>query len=164
MLNLILILIFRNVTPKLKALLAVDKKLGSALLQDIEDLQWSVHNEATFRHVYDLLEKKYLDKFVEDPLSQIFTNFFTYFRNQWVDGPVFKWYEGANPWHIGNNQGLEGTNKTIKSDHTFKRRCPLGNFIDIVLRSGWFTSGPLLTIAFSLRLGWMLWRRGLRIA
>ena len=31
-------------------------------------------------------------------------------------------------------QGIEGTKKAIKKDHTFERRCPLGTFMDIVSR------------------------------
>ena len=45
-----------------------------------------------------------------------------------------RWYEGAHPWSMSNNQGIEGTNKAIKKDHTFKRRCPLGTFLDVVDR------------------------------
>ena len=35
---------------------------------------------------------------------------------------------------MSNNQGIEGTNKAIKKDHTFKRRCPLGTIVDLVDR------------------------------
>ena len=35
---------------------------------------------------------------------------------------------------LNNNQGIEGLNKQIKKSHTFKRRCPLANFMDIVSR------------------------------
>jgi hypothetical protein len=35
---------------------------------------------------------------------------------------------------VNNNQGIEGLNKQIKKSHTFKRRCPLANFMDIVVR------------------------------
>ena len=35
---------------------------------------------------------------------------------------------------INNNQGIEGLNKQIKKSHTFKRRCSLANFMDIVVR------------------------------
>ena len=45
-----------------------------------------------------------------------------------------RWYEAAAPWMIGNNQGIEGTNKAIKASHTFKRRAPIGGFMDIVGR------------------------------
>lgn len=47
---------------------------------------------------------------------------------------VNRWFEGAHPWGIGNNQGIEGTNKAIKASHTFKRRAPIGTFMDIVGR------------------------------
>ena len=61
--------------------------------------------------------------------------FFSYFREQWgPDSHVKMWYEGAHPRSVSNNQGIEGTNKSIKQDHTFKRRCPLGTFMDVVDR------------------------------
>ena len=46
----------------------------------------------------------------------------------------YRWFEGAHPWGTGNNQGIEGTNKSIKASHTFKRRAPIGAFMDIVGR------------------------------
>ena len=97
--------VFRNVTPQLKSIQKINKKLAASLLSDIENLQWSVHNEECFRQVYDLLEKKYFDKYTEDPEKVLLQTFFQYFRKQWVDSPVFRWYEGAHPWHISNNQG-----------------------------------------------------------
>ena len=30
----------------------------------------------------------------------------------------YRWYEGAHPWSVSNNQGIEGTNKAIKKDQT----------------------------------------------
>jgi hypothetical protein len=53
--------------------------------------------------------------------ADLLSDFFTYFRKQWVDSPVFRWYEGAHPWAISNNQGIEGQIKEIKAGHTFKR-------------------------------------------
>ena len=47
---------------------------------------------------------------------------------------ICRWYEGSHPWSVNNNQGIEGLNKQIKKSHTFKRRCPLANFMDIVVR------------------------------
>ena len=35
---------------------------------------------------------------------------------------------------MGNNQGIEGTNKAIKASHTFKRRAPISAFMEIVKR------------------------------
>ena len=45
-----------------------------------------------------------------------------------------RWYEGKHPFGVSNNQGIEGTNKAIKASHTFKRRCPIGSFMDDVAR------------------------------
>lgn len=126
--------VYRNVVPRLGQIKKNDIDMGNSIMSDIEDLQWSSINESTFRIAYDLLEKKYLEKDVADELFSSIEEFFNYFRKQWVDSPVFRWWEGAHPWCISNNQGIEGTNRVIKADHTFKRRCPLGNFFDIVGR------------------------------
>ena len=108
--------------------------LADKVLADIEELQWSAHNESTFRLVYKLLEEKYTNAKYDEKKQELLLSFFSYFRGQWVDGPVFRWYEGANPWSVSNNQGIEGLNKQIKAGHTFKRRCPLGAFFTIVQR------------------------------
>ena len=77
---------------------------------------------------------KYLEKYTENPERSVLETFFKYVREQWVDSPTFRWYEGSHPYHVSNNQGLEGINKEIKAGHTFKRRCPLGNLFEIVAR------------------------------
>ena len=125
---------YRNVVPRLGDIKKNNMGMGNSIMADIEDLQWSSINEATFRIAYDLLEKKYLTQDVDDKLLDAIQEFFVYFRKQWVDSPVSRWWEGAHPWRVSNNQGIEGTNRVIKADHTFKRRCPLGNFFDIVER------------------------------
>ena len=56
------------------------------LLADIEQLQWSASNEATFRHAYNLLEQKYKTKY-KDHIN-VLNEFFDYFRGKWVDSPV----------------------------------------------------------------------------
>ena len=124
-----MIIIYRNIEKKIAAVRKVDKKLAQQIMDDIAFLQWSCHSEETFRVVFDLLEKKYQN------INEQTDNFFEYFREQWgPDSHVSRWYEGAHPWAISNNSGIEGINKAIKKDHTFKRRCPLGTFILIVNR------------------------------
>lgn len=122
--------VFRNINPYILKLKKINENLATELIRDIEDLQNLVTNEHNFRKAYGLLEQEYISK-----SSDIgFTEFFQYFREQWVDSPVFRWWEGSHPWGISNNQGIEGLNKHIKESHTFKRRCPLGYFFDIVDR------------------------------
>ena len=116
--------VFRNINPYILKLKKINENLATELIRDIEDLQNLVTNEHNFRKAYGLLEQEYISK-----SSDIgFTEFFQYFREQWVDSPVFRWWEGSHPWGISNNQGIEGLNKHIKESHTFKRRCPLGYF------------------------------------
>ena len=126
--------VYRNVVPRLGEIKRNSVDMGNTIMADIESLQWSALNEETFRIAFDLLEKKYLEKVMDDKLRNAVQDFFAYFRGQWVESAVSGWWEGAHPWRVSNNQGLEGTNRVIKADHTFKRRCPLGNFFDIVSR------------------------------
>ena len=125
--------VHRNICPQLKCISAHRKDLAKNILVDIENLQWSVLNEATFRHVFTLLEKKYLDKYnpiINDSVSK----FFKYMRTVWVESEEFRWYEGAHPWQVSNNQGVEGKNKEIKQSHTFRERLELGALFGVMLR------------------------------
>lgn len=125
--------VHRNIVPQLKGIAAHDKVLAQNILQDIENLQWSALNESSFKHVYALLEQKYINK--QSPvINPIVSKFFDYMRSVWVESGEFRWYEGANPWHVSNNQGLEGTNKEIKQSHTFRRRLELGELFEVMKR------------------------------
>ena len=55
-------------------------------------------------------------------------------RKVWVESTEFKWYEGAHPWRISNNQGVEGKNKEIKQSHTFRRRLEIGELVEVLVR------------------------------
>lgn len=126
---------YRNIVSRMAALRNTNRKLQQELLDDIQNMQWSVHSEETFLVVFDLLEAKYVQGNHPAGELALLQDFFEYFRIQWgPESHVGKWYEGANPWAVSNNQGIEGLNKAIKKDHTFKRRCPLGTFMDIVSR------------------------------
>ena len=125
---------YRNTYDHLAHRRKEDSMLADKVMSDIDFLQWSAHNEVTFRYAYGLLEDKYLKENYDGKKAELLSDFFTYFRKQWVDSPVFRWYEGAHPWAVSNNQGIEGQNKEIKAGHTFKRRCPLGSFMAIVIR------------------------------
>ena len=60
--------VYRNVVPRLGQIKKKNLDIGNSIMSDIEDLQWSCSNEATFRIAYDLLENKYLEKEVDDDL------------------------------------------------------------------------------------------------
>ena len=51
----------------------------------------------------------------------------------WIDSKISKWYVGSHPWKIYNNQGIEGTNKNIKQNYTFRRKLELGELISVML-------------------------------
>ena len=56
-----------------------------------------------------------------------------YFTPQWIETDLKFWFEGANPFHIGNNQGLEGKNNDIKKSHTFRRRLRIPALFECLL-------------------------------
>ena len=98
---------YRNINDHLAPIRKVDTLLADRVMADIQFLQWSAHNEETFCYVYKLLEDKYLKGDYDVKKAELLSDIFTYFRKQWIDGPVFRWYEGAHPWSISNNQGIE---------------------------------------------------------
>ena len=125
---------YRNIVKNLAAVRKAEKVVADRIVADIEELQWSAHNEETFRYVCNLIAQKYSAEVYSATTRDAVNSFFEYFNSQWVESPTFRWYEGAHPWAISNNQGIEGVNKDIKAGHTFKRRCPLGTFFNIVQR------------------------------
>ena len=115
----------------LKALRSVDSELAEKLLHDLDLLQWMVQNEDAFRTVFKLFKQKYIDtaklKVVECPeLLTAVEAFFGYVGRVWVDSKEFRWYEGANPWGPGHNQSIEGINKGVKENYTFRLKLEMG--------------------------------------
>ena len=124
---------YRNVRPKLATIRKENKELGESILSDIESIQWMCQTADEFRALTKLLKEHYcsLDTLSAHELSLVKT-FFVYFLSQWGPGShVQNWYAGAHPFAIGNNQGLEGTHKQYKKDHTFRSEVPLPEFIQI---------------------------------
>ena len=113
--------VHRAIVPQLKHLSILDKNVGKSLLSDIEEIQWSAHNES-FKKLIELLEQKYLKNSYSPEIIVALKLFFKYFHSVWVDSQEHKWYEGSNPFASSNNQGIEGRNKSIKSTHTFRKK------------------------------------------
>lgn len=57
--------------------------------------------------------------------------FLTYFRSEWIDQNAL-WYEGAKERTPSHNNALEGTNRVIKDEGTFRNRLPLPRFVEVV--------------------------------
>ena len=114
----------RYIVPQLKCVATFNKEVSKKILDDIEFLQWSVLNEKLFHKVYELLEKKYINKY-DHSLNEAISKLFSYMRSVWVESNQNRWFEGAHPWKPSNNQGVEGKNKDIKQSHTFRRRLDL---------------------------------------
>ena len=125
--------VHRNVVPQIKPVSTLNKPLADKLILDIENLQWSSLNEQSFRKCFNLLEEKYLDNHDHD-LRAALSRFFMYMREVWVESREYRWYEGAHPWAVSNNQGVEGKNKEIKQSHTFRTRLGMGEMFSVMLR------------------------------
>ena len=121
----------RNVALQMKSISSHNKSLSESILKDLVDLQLSALNEQSFREGFELIKNKYLG-IHGTVLNGCITHFFNYMHKVWIDSKECRWYEGAHPWCIGNNQGVEGKNKDIKQNHTFRRRFQLGELIDVL--------------------------------
>ena len=124
----------RNFVPALKTVKSVCKDTAAEIQADIEFLQWSALNWDSFKYLYDLIVKKFVDRETEEPLTSLILKFFNYFTSTWVTSGESKWFEGAHPWGIMNNQGIEGKNKDIKASHTFRKRMPMARFLSAMFR------------------------------
>ena len=132
--------VYNNTRKRIKSVESEDKKTAHDILDDIKNLQWSAPNEKTFDFVYDLLVKKWKNRPMGSRLKLLVKEFFDdYFTPQWVTSELKYWFEMANPFHLGNNQGLEGTNKAIKDSHTFRLRMRIPAFFNCMfdLVTGW---------------------------
>ena len=125
--------VHKNILPQLKSVSVHSKSIADNIIKDIDNLQWSVLNFESFKKAYDLIEIKYLDKH-DTVLNGSLTKFFQYMRKVWIDSGECLWFEGAHPWGVSNNQGIEGKNKEIKQSHTFRRRLEIGELISCLSR------------------------------
>ena len=124
----------RAVQAKIKAIEKLDKNIAKQILNDLENVQYSV-NDDTFEPMIAKLESKYCkNNSYEARTKSAMDSFFSYFRSVWVDSLENRWYEGSHPFATSNNQGMEAKNKCIKQNHTFRKRMALGPFINICLR------------------------------
>lgn len=89
---------------------------------DITVLQTS-KDRGTFEKAAELFIEKWNKKL---PI------FIAYFKKNWIEKDA-QWYEGAAVGYPATNNGLEGTNATIKAAHTFRERLPVGQFLNLVL-------------------------------
>jgi hypothetical protein len=118
-------------SDRLKAVRAINADFASKMMEDLDKLQWMATNEATFRVVFGLYRDKYKElahtmKAEYPDLSTTVESLLSYMSTQWVVSKEFKWFEGANPWGPGHNQSIEGINKGIKENYTFRTKLEMG--------------------------------------
>ena len=120
----------RNYTKKIKSISKINKNLAKEIDIDICKIQWMVQTEQEFINVYELFEKKYMEGNFIGKEKEAIEIFFSYFRAQWGPGShVSKWYEGANPFSISSNQGVENKNLEIKDDFSYRERLDMTKFV-----------------------------------
>ena len=124
---------YRAYKPKLASLRKVNKLLADEVDSDINNVQWMLTSKKQFRVVYDLLEGKYINGDYSGEEKDLLSIFFKYHRQQWgPDSHVCFWWEGANPYHVSNNQGIESKNGEIKDIYSFRERLNMGSFFEMV--------------------------------
>ena len=93
-------------------------KGNSKLKADLDALQVA-KDQATFQVAAALFLKNW---------QTVNPEFAKYFEDQWISKNA-NWFEGATPGKPSTNNGLEGTNAIIKSQHTLRERLPVGKFL-----------------------------------
>ena len=125
---------YRAYKPKLAGLRKINKLWADNLKEDIIKIQWMLTSFNEFICVYEHLQSKYLkDTNFTSEEKELLKTFFCYHRSQW--GPnshVSLWWEGANPYQVSNNQGIESKNLEIKEIHSFRERLEMGSFCEML--------------------------------
>ena len=94
--------VHRNITPRMKTIGSIDKKVEKDLLIDIQNIQWSCTIE-TFEPLVSLLEEKYLkNETFSQRMLKALDEFFQYFRTVWVTSKERFWFESANQFKSKN--------------------------------------------------------------
>ena len=113
-----------------------NEELPKKVKSDIAYFQWAT-TENEYLTNFKSLKNKYVgqensNKFNKAEREALET-FFKYFEEVWgPESPIKNWYAGANPYHITQNQGIEGKNKAIKKSYTFKSRVSVSKLFQII--------------------------------
>ena len=99
-----------------------ENQLEKLILIDINALQLTSSNR-----LFEAAVKLFVEKWKRH-INVNINSFLEYFQDEWVDHHC-GWYEGYLPDGPSTNNGLEGTNGTIKTEHTFRKRVSLATFL-----------------------------------
>ena len=99
-----------------------ENQLEKLILIDINALQLTSSNR-----LFEAAVKLFVEKWKRH-INVSINSFLEYFQDEWVDHHC-GWYEGYLPDGPSTNNGLEGTNGTIKTEHTFRKRVSLATFL-----------------------------------
>ena len=148
--------VYRNIRPKLAGVRVTNKVLGASILADIESIQWTAQSEEEFVVLCQKLQSHYLKMKLSPRENKPVKQFLDYFMAQW--GPnshVMNWFAGSHPFNLTNNQGIEGTHKELKKNHTFREELPVGQFFQVVGRVVSVTTASKHKFAKNIKLNHM---------
>ena len=107
-------------------------ELPKKVKSDVASFQWATTENEYQNNFKSLKEKSTATEKYTSNEKEALKTFFTYLEEVWgPDSEIKNWYAGANPWHITQNQGIEGKNKAIKKSYTFKSRVSIAKLIQI---------------------------------
>ena len=112
--------LIRNVDIHLK--LIADPKIRPKVRVDIVNMELAL-NEKIFDSVISLVFNKWS---IEGAQT---SEFLKYFKSEWINKNS-GWYEGFSPEIPSTNNALESFNRTIKEQHMFGNRSPVGQFFE----------------------------------
>ena len=145
--------VFRNIRPKLAAIRKANAALGASMLADIESIQWMAQSEAEMSWCARSSSRTTLSRISArwrgswSPTSSSTSLASGALVATLPDGMLvhtpsasptiryvvnfFKCFSIV-PFFIQLVQGLEGTHKEVKQNHTFRTELPLGQLIQML--------------------------------
>jgi len=115
--------VMKQVKEKLR--LVRNDELTSQIKDDIRAMQLATSSEE-FLKAKSLWIRKY------ESIEEV-SEFLSYFSKEYLSRRS-SWYEGAAPGSPSTNNGLESINNLIKRDGTFRRKLPLREFLQCMLK------------------------------
>ena len=106
----------------MKGVRKINKELGNNILNTIKEIQRLVTSREEFSIIHNHLVKGYMEGRYTLEENIEMKKFFDYFTLQWGPGShVSNWWEGAHPYNIGHNQGVERKNLSIKDNYSYRQ-------------------------------------------
>lgn len=116
------IMCFAHVIRNVRKRPFASKNNKPLIVDDIKKMQLA-YNKSEF----EMMKKLFIEKW-----NKVEPDFVSYFQREWL-GTHSNWYEGAAHYTPSTNNALESHNAVIKRTITFRRRLPLGEFLNAMI-------------------------------